>query len=69
MKAYSAQRTIDGLGEVDVLEIKLEPLQSMRFHSMSKDAQRRWLQDAGLKAETYYCTNDSDGNVYYFEAA
>lgn len=69
MKAYSAQRDIAGLGEVAVLEIKLTPEQSKRFHGVSKTAQRRWLQDAGLKAETYYCTNDSDGNVYYFEAA
>jgi len=67
MSAYTNQREIAGIGAVDVLEIKLTPEASKRFHAMSKAAQRRWLQDAGLSADTYYCTNDSDGNVYYFE--
>ena len=55
-KPYKTQREVAGLGTIDVQEIKLSPEESLRFHQMPKAGQKRWLQDAGLTADTYYCT-------------
>lgn len=66
-KPYNTQREIAGL-VVDVLEMKFTPEESQRFHTMSDAGRRRWLQDAGFTVDTYYWTNDQEGNVYYYEA-
>ena len=68
MSAYKAKRDIPYLGMMDVLEVKLTPEESQRIHSIPDLARRERLQSLGMKLSgNYYWTNDSEGNVYYYE--
>lgn len=68
MNAYETQRTLPVVGLVDVLEVKFTPEESERLHRMGDQQRRQRLKDLGLQlTDTYYWTNDSEGNVYYYE--